>query len=142
MPGLFLIAHAPLASALKAVAQHTFPNCAPQVAVLDVTPDMSDDQVEAAARSLMADSPHTEWLILTDVFGATPSNAARRLLDPQGLRRMVTGVNAPMLWRSLCYGDEPLDALVGLAVEGGKAGIVVAEIPAPPVNPNQSPESQ
>ena len=42
MPGLFLIAHAPLASALKAVAEHTFPDCASQLAVLDVTPDMTD----------------------------------------------------------------------------------------------------
>ena len=53
MPGLLLIAHAPLASALKAVAEHTFPNCAPQLAVLDVTPEMSAEEVEAAARALM-----------------------------------------------------------------------------------------
>ncbi|WP_077035167.1 PTS sugar transporter subunit IIA [Pelomonas sp. KK5] len=139
MPGLFLIAHAPLASAMKAVAQHTFPNCVPQVAVLDVTPDMSDDDVELAARAVLAEYRHEEWLIMVDVFGATPSNAAKRLLDPAGRRRMVTGLNTPMLWRSLCYGDQPLDALVGLAVEGGKAGIVVADIPS--ANPSEDPES-
>ena len=79
MPGLLLIAHAPLASALKAVAEHTFPNCAPQLAVLDVTPEMSADEVELAARVLLADAGHAESLILTDVFGATPCNAALRL---------------------------------------------------------------
>jgi PTS system ascorbate-specific IIA component len=139
MPGLLLIAHAPLASALKAVAEHTFPNCASQLAVLDVTPDMSAEAVEAAARALLAASIHTDWLILTDVFGATPSNAARQLLDSAGHRRMVSGVNAPMLWRSLCYAGEKLDSLVQLAAEGGKAGVVIADIP---VNPLQSPESQ
>jgi len=138
MPGLFLIAHAPLASALKAVAQHTFPHCAPQLELLDVTPEMSAETVEAAARALLAASPHTEWLILTDVFGATPCNAARQLLDEAGHRRLVSGVNAPMLWRSLCYADQPLEALVQLAAEGGKAGIVIADIP---VNPKPSPES-
>lgn len=139
MPGLFLIAHAPLASALKAVAQHTFPHCAPQLEVLDVTPEMSAEDVVSVARALLAASPHTDWLILTDVFGATPSNAARQLLDTEGRLRLVSGVNAPMLWRSLCYADEPLDALVHLAAEGGKAGIVIADIP---VNPSQNPEPQ
>ena len=52
MSGLLLIAHAPLATALKAVAEHTFPNCAPQLTVLDVTPEMSVDVVEAQARAL------------------------------------------------------------------------------------------
>ena len=130
MPGLLLIAHAPLASTMKAVAEHTFPNCAPQMAVLDVTPAMSPEDVEQEARALIAQSDHVEWLILTDVFGATPNNGARMLLDPEGRRRLVSGLNAPMLWRSLCYADQPLDALVGLAAEGGRAGVVVADIPA------------
>jgi len=40
MPGMLIIAHAPLASALKAVAEHTFPDCAGVLAALDVTRDM------------------------------------------------------------------------------------------------------
>ena len=32
MPGLLIIAHAPLASSLKAVAEHAFPDCARAVA--------------------------------------------------------------------------------------------------------------
>ena len=54
MPGLMIIAHAPLASALKAVAEHTFPDCAASLAALDVTRDMSIDDVEAAARVMLA----------------------------------------------------------------------------------------
>ncbi len=139
MPGLLLIAHAPLASALKAVAEHTFPNCAPQVAVLDVTTDMQPEDVASAAWALMDASPqHVEWLILTDVFGATPNTGAKLLVDPAGHRRLVSGLNAPMLWRSLCYGDRPLEDLVGLAIEGGHAGIVLADIP---VKPPESPKS-
>ena len=138
MPGLLLIAHAPLASAMKAVAEHTFPNCAVQLAVLDVSPEMSAEEVEREARAVMAEAGHAEWLILTDVFGATPNNAARRLLDSDGSRRLVSGLNAPMLWRSLCYGDQPLDALVGLAAEGGRAGVVVADIPP---NLSENPKS-
>ncbi|MET0517241.1 MAG: PTS fructose transporter subunit IIA [Burkholderiaceae bacterium] len=139
MPGLFVIAHAPLATALKAVAQHTFPDCAARLFAFDVSPEMSVEAAEVGARALRAAAPaHQEWLMLTDAFGATPCNAARRLLDAEGRRRLVSGVNVPMVWRSLCYGSEPLDALVHLAAEGGKAGVVIADIPE---NPSQSPES-
>lgn len=129
MSGLLLIAHAPLASALKAVAEHTFPNCAPQLSVLDVTPEMSVETVEAQARALLAASGHRDSLVLTDVFGATPCNAAQRLLDASGHVRVIAGVNVPMLWRSLCYASEPLAALVERASEGGARGIVMGQAP-------------
>lgn len=131
MSGLLLIAHSPLASALKAVAEHTFPNCAPQLAVLDVTPEMSVEVVEAQARALLAAAGHEDSLVLTDVFGATPCNAAQRLLDVQGHVRVIAGVNVPMLWRSLCYAAEPIDALVERASEGGSKGIVLGHAPEP-----------
>lgn len=122
MPGLLVIAHAPLASALRQVAEHTFPDCAPTLAVLDVTPDMGADAVETAARALMAGRGEADWLVLTDVFGATPSNAAQRLADDHV--RVLSGVSVPMLWRSLCYSSQPLDALADRAAQGGADGIV------------------
>ncbi len=121
MTHLLLIAHAPLASALRDVAQHTFPSCAPQLTVLDVEPQMSADEVEGRARTLLALAGAEDVLVLTDVFGATPSNAAQRLLGEHV--RMVSGVNVPMLWRTLCYSAEPLDALAQRAIEGGGRGI-------------------
>jgi len=127
MPGLLVIAHAPLASALKAVAEHTFPNCAPQLSVLDVTPDMTAELVESRARALLAAGGHAEALVLTDVFGATPCNGAQRLLDASGHVRVLSGVNVPMLWRSLCYAHEPLDVLLQRAADGGKQGILQGE---------------
>ncbi|MEJ6003257.1 PTS sugar transporter subunit IIA [Paucibacter soli] len=127
MPGLLVIAHAPLASALKAVAEHTFPNCAPQLLVLDVTPDMTAEMVESRARALLAAGGHAETLVLTDVFGATPCNGAQRLLDASGQVSVLSGVNVPMLWRSLCYAHEPLNALLQRAADGGRQGIVQGE---------------
>lgn len=130
MTGLLLIAHAPLASALAAVAQHTFPNCTAQLAALDVTPDMSIDEAEAQARALLLAKGQGDVLVLTDVFGATPCNAAQRLQDEAGHVRVLSGVNVPMLWRSLCYSSEPLEVLVARALEGGARGMVQPE-PAP-----------
>ena len=69
MLGLLIIAHAPLASALKSVARHTFPDCAATLEALDVPSDMPVEQIEALARELLARVSGPEALILTDVFG-------------------------------------------------------------------------
>jgi len=132
MPGLLLIAHAPLASAFKAVAEHTYPDCAAQLTVLDVLPTQSCEQVEEAARVLMAAKPHEEWLLFSDVPGATPHNAALRLIEADPRLRLVSGLSAPMLWRSLCYGRLPVAELAERAAEGGRRGI---EIFIPPPSP-------
>ena len=121
MPRLLVIAHAPLASALLQVAQHTFPECAPSLSALDVTPQMTAEAVQEQAASLL--EPGVETLILTDVFGATPCNAAQRLADGSRVR-VVAGVNVPMLWRTLCYAQEPIDALVERALAGAAQGVL------------------
>jgi mannose PTS system EIIA component len=130
MPHLLVIAHAPLASALRQVAEHTFPDCAPTVAVLDVHPGMSADDVEAAGRALMDEAGQPDWLVLTDVFGATPCNGALRLAGEQV--QVLSGVSVPMLWRTLCYASQkPLTELARRAVQGAVSG-VVATPPLPP----------
>jgi mannose PTS system EIIA component len=130
MPHLLVIAHAPLASALRQVAEHTFPDCAPTLAVLDVHPGMSADDVETAARALMDEAGRPDWLVLTDVFGATPCNGALRLAGEQV--QVLSGVSVPMLWRTLCYaGQKPLTELARRAVQGAVSG-VVATPPLPP----------
>lgn len=130
MPNLLVIAHAPLASALRQVAEHIFPDCAPTLLVLDVNPGLCPEDVEAAARALMAGSSQPEWLVLTDVFGATPSNGAQRLAGEQV--QVLSGVSVPMLWRTLCYASQkPLTDLARRAVQGAVSGIV-ATPPLPP----------
>jgi PTS system ascorbate-specific IIA component len=122
--------HAPLASALRQVAEHTFPDCAPTLAVLDVHPGMSADDVEAAGRALMDEAGQPDWLVLTDVFGATPCNGALRLAGEQV--QVLSGVSVPMLWRTLCYASQkPLTELARRAVQGAVSG-VVATPPLPP----------
>jgi len=123
MPGLLIIAHSPLASSLKAVAQHTFPDCGRRLEALDVLPDETIEEIEVRARVLLGQVSNPDALIFTDVFGATPCNVAQRLAD--GLHvKVIAGVNVPMLWRSLCYADESLDAVVARAVAGATQGVM------------------
>lgn len=121
--GLFLIAHAPLASALAAVAQHVYPDCAGRLLVLDVSAGMTPSRVEEQARALLSESKHDEFLVLTDVFGATPCNVAERLTDRRRLR-VVAGVNVPMLWRTLCYVEDSVDRLAERALAGASQGVM------------------
>jgi mannose PTS system EIIA component len=137
MPGLLIIAHSPLASALKAVAQHVYPDSAVALEALDVAPDMSPEDIESRGRALLERVRGPEAMILTDVFGATPCNVAQRLAD--GVRvKVVTGVNVPMLWRSLCYATEPLDALVTRALAGATQGAMQVAV-TPPQNQGATP---
>ncbi|HEY0856016.1 MAG TPA: PTS fructose transporter subunit IIA [Albitalea sp.] len=126
MPGLLIIAHAPLASSLKAVASHAFPECARVLEALDVPPDMPVEEIELQARALLERVRNPEALIFTDVFGATPCNVAQRLASSvDGAQvKVIAGVNVPMLWRSLCYADESLDLLVARAVSGATQGVM------------------
>ena len=123
MPGLLIIAHAPLATSLQAVAEHTFPECAKVLRAFDVPPDMPPEEIEAQARVLLDAVRNPEALIFTDVFGATPCNVAQRLGDGTQVR-VIAGVNVPMLWRSLCYATEPLEAVVARAMTGATQGVM------------------
>jgi PTS system ascorbate-specific IIA component len=124
MPGLLIIAHAPLASSLKTVAEHTYPDCGRTLAALDVPPDMPPDQIEARGRELLQRVRSPQALILTDVFGATPCNVALRLAEDGAQVKVVAGVNVPMLWRTLCYAESSLDALVARAIAGATQGVM------------------
>ena len=130
MNGIFIIAHAPLAHALRQCALHVFPDCGNGVACMDVQPNVSPDETLGAARIVMAQLGTPQTLVLTDVFGATPCNVAQKLVD--GVQsKLITGVNLPMLLRTVSYRQESLDALVSRAIAGGTQGVMQVAITAP-----------
>jgi mannose PTS system EIIA component len=126
---ILIIAHAPLASALKACAEHVFPDCGPAVSVLDVPAHMPVAESVAQARMLIAQNA-SDTLILTDVFGATPSNIAKQITNG-ATTRLLTGVNLPMLLRAITYRHEALDMLVQRALAGGAQGVMQVAVTAP-----------
>ena len=139
MTSILLVAHAPLAASLLAVARHAFADCGRQVAAVDVPSGASLEQAQAQISATLAKLPEPDVLILADAFGATPSNAALAAADAaaEGHRwRVVTGVNVPMLWRTLCYGHLPLDELVTRAADGGRQGIMEVTQPRRPTPPH------
>ena len=130
MNGILIIAHAPLASALRACALHVFPDCADGVLAIDVLPDESPEATLARAEQALQRLGSDGVLLLSDVFGATPCNVAQKLNDKPGTR-LVTGANLPMLLRSVCYRHESLEALATRAQSGGTQGIMPVGNTAP-----------
>jgi mannose PTS system EIIA component len=141
MNAILLIAHAPLANALRQCALHVFPDCGEHVMAIDVQPNLSPDETLGAARialDQLGRLPQVKGvLVLADIFGATPSNVAQKLVD--GLSsRLITGVNLPMLLRAVSYRHEALDTLVSRAVVGGTQGVMQVAITAPQNQPRRN----
>lgn len=134
MNAILIIAHAPLAHALRQCALHVFPDCGQQLMAIDVQPNLPPEESLSMARIAMDQLSRLQGvqgvLVLTDIFGATPSNVAQKLVD--GVKsRLITGVNLPMLLRAVSYRNEPLEALVSRAVIGGTQGVMQVAITAP-----------
>jgi mannose PTS system EIIA component len=123
MAGILIIAHAPLATALRDCIAHIYGGCPARVGALDVLPDSDPTEVVRQANSEIERLREENGaLVLTDMFGATPSNIASRLATlPQV--RVLAGVNLPMLVRAVCYRTTPLDTLVEKALAGASNGI-------------------
>ena len=128
--GILIIAHAPLASAMRACALHVYPEAANEVVALDVPPNEFTDTTQAAARALLAQLGTTQTLVLTDVFGATPCNVAQKVVDGV-MSKLIAGVNLPMLLRAVNYRSEAVDVLATRALAGGSQCIMQVAVTAP-----------
>lgn len=127
---IFIIAHAPLAQALRDCAMHVYPECAASVMALDVLPQAQPEDTLRQAKAAIGNAGLDGLLVLTDIFGATPANVAQKLVAGS-TAKLIAGVNLPMLLRAVCYRDESLDALVARALTGGTQGVMQVAITAP-----------
>ena len=62
-------------------------------------------------------------VLLTDMFGGTPSNLAISVLDKANVE-VIAGVNLPMLVRAFTYRTRGMDTLVKKAISGGCEGVL------------------
>jgi mannose PTS system EIIA component len=134
MNSIFIIAHVPLASALRACALHVFPEAHTHIVAFDVQPNMPADETQASAAIVLEQTAkatgNSSTLLLTDIFGATPCNVAMKLMDGVSCK-LIAGVNLPMLMRAMTYRHETLDSLVSRASAGGIQGVMPVAVTAP-----------
>ncbi len=124
MIGIFLLTHATYGESLIQCACHVLNKRPPQIVQLGMS--AQDDPLDALplAREMLklVDSGRGA-VILTDMYGATPSNLAMKLLEP-GRVEGIAGVNLPMLLRAIAYRDKDMETLLTRAVSGGRDGVL------------------
>lgn len=122
--GILLITHSGIGGALLNVAYGTFGQLPLEISHLSVSRDPDPEHLIAQASDLVRKIDAGEGvLVLTDMFGSTPSNVAQGLQSQGFAICVVTGLNLPMLFRVLNYPHLELAQLAKKAVEGGRNGI-------------------
>ena len=125
MIGLVLVTHAGLADALRTSAEMIV-GPIELCATVEVAPDERADQIMSRVVSAVESVSADGAVIMTDLFGGTPSNMAMSFLK-EGKVEVLTGVNLPMV-NEFSSKRERLP-LADLAVElqrCGREGIIVA----------------
>lgn len=124
MIGILLITHGSYGEALVQNACHVLNKRPPQLNQLGLSAqDDPLDLLPLARQMLHLVDDGDGVLLMTDIFGATPSNQALKLLEP-GRVEGLTGVNLPMLLRALNYRDKGMATLLVRARDGGRDGIL------------------
>ncbi len=127
MFGIVLVTHGRLAIEFIAATEHVV-GPLPQAATICISPD---DDVELRRKDIeaAADKVNTGQgvVILTDMFGGTPSNLAISLLGREGVE-VIAGMNLPMMIKltTLRQADVKVSDAVLQAQEAGRKYINVA----------------
>ncbi|PWB65657.1 MAG: PTS fructose transporter subunit IIA [Betaproteobacteria bacterium] len=130
MIGILLVSHGAFGESLIHCASHVLGKRPLYVRQLGVTVHDDPEEILPTAEDLIRFLDQGQGvLVMTDIYGATPSNIAARLLRP-GKVEGIAGVNLPMLIRALTYREESLEAVVAKALSGGTEGVM--RMPAKP----------
>lgn len=124
--GVLLVAHGDMGQELIRVARSLLGELPLPAAAVSMPNDCDDGAAMAQALGLI-DRLDTGAgvLVMTDLYGATPSNICGRLGDLGEHTRRVSGLNLPMLLRVMNYPHQALPELAQTALSGGRNGIVL-----------------
>ena len=126
MIGLVIVTHGRLAEDFVAATEHVV---GAQSAIETVS-IAADDDMEARRNDILAATRRVDTgagvIILTDMFGGTPSNLAISVMSKANAE-VIAGVNLPMLIKlAQVRADKPLKDAVAAAHEAGRKYINVA----------------
>ncbi|MGB5261074.1 MAG: PTS fructose transporter subunit IIA [Gammaproteobacteria bacterium] len=124
--GILLITHGTLGQDILDTVTMIMSQCPLQTGAISVGGDCNPDtEYEAACAACEALDQGHGVLVMTDLYGSTPSNIATRLLERYNVC-VISGVSVPMLLRILNYPEAELDKLGEIAVEGAHNGVIVS----------------
>lgn len=125
--GFLLITHGRLGQSLVECAEHILSRTIDRLETIEVSRNDDPDEVlRRAEQKIAALDDGAGVLVMTDMFGGTPSNITSRLLGP-GQLACIAGVSLPMLMRAITYRQLGLLEVVAKAVSGGRDGVIVMQ---------------
>ena len=123
--GILLVTHPGIGPALLAVATRLLRQLPLKVEAFEVAFDADPEALlPAASAALRRVDEGVGVLLLTDLYGATPSNLAARLARLGTPVRRVSAVSLPMLLRVMNYAELDLDELPAVAAAGARNGVI------------------
>jgi PTS system mannose-specific IIA component len=123
--GILLITHEGIGAGLLAVATRLLRQLPLKTEAFEVPFDADPDALlpQASAALRRVDGGHGV-LVLTDLYGATPSNLAAKLARIGTPVRRVSALSLPMLLRVMNYAEMDLDELPNVAAAGARNGVI------------------
>src|SRR5688500_9664087 len=126
--GVLLVTHAGIGTAMIAVASALLRNLPLKVEAFEVPYDVDPETLlPRASAALRRVDDGYGVLVLTDLYGATPSNLAARLARLGTPVRRVSALSLPMLLRVMNYAEQDLDELPSVAGAGARNGVIIDE---------------
>ena len=124
--GVLLITHEGIGAALLAATTRLLRQLPLQAEALEVPWDADPDTLlPIASAALRRVDSGAGALVLTDLYGATPSNLAAKLARLRTPVRRESAVNLPMLLRVMNYAELDLDELPAVAAAGARNGVIL-----------------
>ena len=130
MIGIVLVTHGNLAREFIAALEHVV---GPQPRVVAVCIGADDDMEKRRAEileSAKACDTGDGVVVLTDMFGGTPSNLGISIME-QARVEVLAGVNLPVLVKLASVRNRPIAEAVRMAQEAGRKYITVASLSSP-----------
>jgi PTS system mannose-specific IIA component len=129
--GIILITHAPLASAMLDCVSHVYGYVPENILPMNVHRDDSTAFIHKTIMAWIENKSYDGYLILNDLYGASPFNIAKSFVDNYPLMQnklrkittmppllMLTGLSLPMLMKSVCHQNLPLEEMAHKALDG------------------------
>ncbi|MCK4865005.1 MAG: PTS fructose transporter subunit IIA [Gammaproteobacteria bacterium] len=127
MVGLLVITHNNVGGALFDAAISVLGDCPLPFEILPVSQNCDPEERFQKAQTYLKklNTPGDGVLVITDMYGSTPSNIATKLATDNVT--IITGINLPMLIRIMNYPKLSIDKLANKAVSGGQTGVIIVE---------------
>ena len=122
--GILLITHNQIGQVLLENTLTILDQSNPGVQTISVSFDADTDRVLAQCQHIVREIDNGDGvLVLTDLFGSTPSNIAHKLTSINNTY-VIAGINLPMVMKTINYRDDPIQDIIERTLKGGKNAII------------------